>query len=83
MTKTRKTSSPHAHFGAMKRICVLGAQEDKHRDRGKKQTVLTSLQTAHTPSDSFSQHDHPGCTDHNLACLSATCSTKSCEQPFC
>lgn len=46
---------PSHTYGAMERICILGAQEDKHRDRAKKQTVPTSLQTAHTP-DSSLQH---------------------------
>lgn len=45
--------------GAMEQICILGAQEGKHRD---KQTVPTSIQTAHTPTapHSTSGHDHPG-----------------------
>lgn len=38
-------------FGAMERICILGAQEDKHRD-GESRTCHQPTESSHTHSPS-------------------------------
>lgn len=64
---------PSHTSGAMEIICILGAQEDKHRDGEKAKS--TSLQRGHTPTALHS----PALRTQPTA---LACSTTSCQQPF-
>lgn len=76
---------PSHTYGAMERICILGAQEDKHRDGGESRQCPPAYRqlTCPTALCNTSGHVCASDTDHNLVCLSIICSTKSSQQPFC